>query len=60
MTAFCLIINKLRSHLSFVIFAMYPYSKKFAVYQASHLLGIATLELSRKNEVTRKTLCLII
>ena len=43
MTAFRLIINKLKSHLSFVIFAMYPYSKKFATYKASNLLGIATI-----------------
>ena len=33
MTAFCLIINKLRSHLSFVIFAMYPYSKNTSVHE---------------------------
>lgn len=50
MTAFCLIINRLRCHLSFVTFAMYSYSEENAAYQVSHFLGIATLELSRKNE----------
>lgn len=50
MTAFCLIINKLRSHLSFVTFTMYSYSGENTAYQVSHFLSIATPELSRKNE----------
>ena len=60
MTAFCLIINRLRCHLSFVTFAMYLYSEENAAYQASHFLSIETPELSRKNGVTSKALCLII
>ena len=48
MTAFCLIINRLRCHLSFVTFAMYSYSEENAAYQASHFLSIETPELSRK------------
>lgn len=50
MTAFCLIINMLMYHLSFVTFAIYSYSEENAAYQASHFLSIATPELSRKNE----------